>query len=179
MKNSFSLFFIYFTIITVYGQETLLENNYKKIGFEVATIASGTGFFFTPITAYNINKHSISIGPKLPLESRVGDSFGLICGYKFYPNGRQNKVNFHFSFNSQFLREVRLLRMGDERKVFLENTFGYGFELKLFKELYLTNEVGGGIMYRWIKYEDNQNYLEKYTTGIITLGIRKRFKIKH
>lgn len=175
MKKLISLFSIFLIIINVFGQDIPAGNEFKKIELEVASILS-SGLFFTPTIGYSINKHSVFIWPKIRIGSRYGDSFGLIGGYKFYPNSRRKRVNFYFSYNSQFLREFINYRVGSVRYINVDNTLGYRFELKLFKEFYLTNEVGYGIKFNWNKSEYYSNSYRWEDTGFLRLGIRKRFR---
>ena len=98
------------------------------------------------------------------------DRYGIQGGYKFFPNPKQKIFDFHFFYDIRYYKGS----LGDIVELhYLQHIIGYGFHCNIISNLYIYNNVGGGVINRELRYVDdywpksNSNEI----TGMFTIGI--------
>jgi hypothetical protein len=157
------------------SKDTQLDLYFRKLELDISSILTPKGLFLIPSIGLGFTKHSFNVAPKIKIEAPYGDSFGLLGNYRCYPHGRERKINFYCSYNLQILNQKRVLSSAIEERILIENTVGYGVDLKIFNEIYLTNEIGYGILNRWIKNESNAYQKKIFQTEIFKIGLKAEF----
>jgi hypothetical protein len=155
LKKTILTFSLSLIIYSLYGQESLKEINYRKVELELSPGLAGTGLFLIPAIGYGTNRHAVYIAPVVSLSEL--NSYGIMSWYRFYPNLRLKRTNFNFFYNLLYCQGYNSL---------LQNTIGYGFELRLLEEFNLSSEFGLGILYN--------DGIE--LGGLVKVGLRKRFR---
>lgn len=162
---------ILYTFYT-WAQDSLPERKHRKFEAGLSYTLAGPGTFTNPIIGYGSDRHSVHLG--CLFRPFYGGSFGITSDYKFFPNQRKNRANLYFTLNVLFIRRSSSIIIRDYS---LEAILGYGFELRLVSEFYLTSDLGFGIHQRWNNY--NYVYEDKSTlAGVFRIGLLKRFRKK-
>lgn len=119
---------------------------------------------FTIAFAIRNPKHTFLIGPSIRLGSTGPQLSGGALTYQFYPNGINRTFSFYFlddlSYSTLGYSEERTTWINgieyestyESSKAYLANYFGYGFDLKIVKGLYLDQSLALGIAFKRRNY---------------------------
>ncbi len=129
-----------------------------KYGTEFNYSISFGAWTLTPsFTFCGMNNHTfdIGLGTDLGVRGIYGISksmtgVALIGGYKFYPTGKYQKLNFYFHYNlkSFFLVSKSNTKSSDRVKS-IEHFLGYGFDIPIGKRFYFNHDLGLGVINAW------------------------------
>ena len=143
------------------------ENNpVYKYGIELNNSLSLSSWTITPTFSFRKwNKHTIDIG----LGTNIADQWywgpkpftGIVltAGYKFYPVGKQHKLNFYFHYSLKHYVFLSKLNgySPDKNRHYNENFLGYGFEVPMGKRFYFNHDLGAGVLTEWTTYQTGGN----------------------
>jgi hypothetical protein len=168
------------------GQNDSITYYKKSLDFNVFDQYSiKTGAFIIPSLSYSINRHSITLGPRISYANYLDEpNFGASVSYKIFPNLRDNKFNFYFSFNTDYLQLFRSKVIDSitiynttyhpKNVIYLEHTVGYGFQFAFNKVFYIGFETTAGIINKWETYSDKVSDKSTEPTVILQLSIGYR-----
>ncbi len=91
----------------------------------------------------------------------------------FYPN-RTNKFNFFFIGSFQYFNNTKQVLASKVRTDFFQGNLGYGFDLKIIKNLFLKSNISLGLILEDRKFNFSSNDPKKKLgySGIVSFGLR-------
>lgn len=146
---------------------------------------------FLPALTFSQGKHQIYAGPQLMyLNTAPQAIWGAQAGYRFFPNGSTNRFNLFFDYNFSFLKgsitEEHLNnhsywefpKTRTTQLLSLDNYLGFGFQLKILKNLYASTAIGVGVGF----YKEEYTYT--YSNNAVYIGsgdlrLRRSSEINH
>jgi hypothetical protein len=143
-----------FSVPLLKGQDTLKR---VYVGVDLACVRPDVfkkdGFF--PSLTVSSGKHVVFAGPSLVYYDQYHPRglWGAQAGYRLFPNKHYKRFNLFFEYNVNFVKgklidnyrsfgwfnteSIRTINL-----VALDNYFGFGFRINLFKNLYLSSNIG-------------------------------------
>ncbi len=157
------IFFVIFLSKNSYCQQE--DKTVYKYGFELNNSLSASAISVTPTFSFRrLNNHLIDVGLGTSvLEEFVGDgkSFSgivLTAGYKFYPVGKEQKVNFYFHYSlKHYIYFSKFNGSSSNTRNYNENFLGYGFDVPIGKRFYFNHDLGVGVLTEWEVKSNNAN----------------------
>lgn len=139
---------------SVQSQTDSSKRNFQ-FGLSTGLLLNDYGAAKTISVFYQKNKHQFDLGPSFGLFSHYGDSKSLCLegNYRYYPNGINQRFNLFFLLNLSYYHSNRTYN-GTQGTIVYLNQFtdniynfnaGYGFNLAIWKGLFLGVQVGAGI----------------------------------
>jgi len=172
--------------IDIFAQPVAL--NIKKprtlhVGANISTLTTTKAFFLSPSVVFEYGRSSVYLGPNLGIDYlHSTQSLGLHLHYQFYPNPKQKRIDFYFSFDMQWIKFKKEETFFDIKTNYIQNTMGYGFKLRIYHKLYFNQNFGLGFVYERKHYNyHNEPNLEgsrvnKFSvTGLLKFGIGYKF----
>jgi hypothetical protein len=118
------------------------------------------GFF--PSLSLSWNKQIIFAGPSVVFYDAQHPQplSGAQAGYRIFPNGRNKKFNLFFEYNINYVNGKIKDNIGypwddfsggyksvtqSRHVVSLDNYFGFGFRWNIFRNFYLSSNIGAGV----------------------------------
>jgi hypothetical protein len=165
MKKNISLLVIFFAIFLSKNSYCQKEDKpVYKFGIELNNSLSFSSITSTPTFTFRGWKHStidIGVGTNIIDEwfSRkpfTGISF--TTGYKFYPVGKQQKLNFYFHYSMKHYIFLSKLNGYSSNSInYNEHFLGYGFDVPIGKRFYFNHDLGVGVLTEWEAKSKNTN----------------------
>ena len=82
----------------------------------------------------------------------------LTAGYKFYPVGKEQKVNFYFHYSlKHYIYFSKFNGSSSNTRNYNENFLGYGFDVPIGKRFYFNHDLGVGVLTEWEVKSNNAN----------------------
>lgn len=147
-----------------------LERNF---GVSLNTSICGYSYYFPMSIAllYRNNNHQLELGPKFQFTQNdyYKRQFGVEFNYRYYPNGINKRFSMFFLLNSDYFRKllereyqqysndpafIGTVNQKSTRNYYTLN-LGYGVHVNLIKGLYLSSNMGIGLLLE--DYNDNRN----------------------
>ncbi len=163
MKKISYLLVIFFSIFFFSDSFSQLENKpVYKYGFELSSITSFAAWTATTtFTFRKWNNHTIDVGfgtsiAGLGYGSRPFSVAALTARYKYYPMGKQQKLNFYFHYSMINFTLQRKAYYGYSPRIInvTENFLGYGFDVPIGKKIYLNTDFGFGFLLNTDNFSD-------------------------
>jgi hypothetical protein len=175
-----------------------------KLGIETSYLGTGEQDFFEtsfiyPALTFSYYRHNLSLGPKFiwnDIDDLQFDKPGLQFTYQVNPFKEHRFLNFYFQYNWGFSRDKRkyiategigttqIVTAASRTTTNIENIFGYGIRLNIYKGLYIIQNLGIGIAwykiyYRYAAREITSGYnTMTERTNLFMAGLGYRFNIK-
>jgi hypothetical protein len=163
MKKYIFLLAILFNQFIQINAQTNDSTSKSSFGINTSFIAEGSdngGIFFSPTLVYNYNHQTFIIGPAFSLDDAYS-GYGLEFTYKIITNPGKvfnffffNHFTFHYLYRNQTsyfevypANGTYTIESGNywDKDYQFNDEIGYGFNLKIFKGLYLNQYIGIGI----------------------------------
>lgn len=154
MKNILKVFLL--IPLSALGQKDSLEK-----GFEFNALVANNGYHltFNPNFFVKKGKHVLGTGPvftMLPNAYTEGENRTKFTGYRLFyklrPNPEGKRFSFYFRYDFILQTYKTLFYTYTFKDNRIENYLGYGFNLKLWKNLFITQHLGLGAHYMIRKY---------------------------
>jgi len=146
------------------------------------------GFAFTSSLSVNKNKHTLLLAPVWWIDKNEDVSVfrGGLLAYQYFPHKPRKRINFYFIYDLAYLYEkkewdtqIHFYPQKPINQVYnaivttkwraLVNQFGYGFNLRLFKGLYLNQSFSIGMEFYSYKSEtdvkEDSSLSSEYASG--------------
>jgi long-subunit fatty acid transport protein len=130
----------------------------SNYAIELNSSLSVSSWTLTPTFTYRKwNQHTVEFG----IGTNIADSWnwppkpftGLVItsAYKFYPIGKEHKLNFYFHYNLKHYMYLSKLdgHINSITRHYNEHFLGYGFEVPIGKRFYFNHDLGAGILIEW------------------------------
>jgi hypothetical protein len=147
--------FIFVSLLpSLINAQSLDFKKHKSLDIAVTSGGSVGGFYFAPSIGFFQNRHHVRLGAKVSISEASSLSnmpMGILSGYRYYfRNNPLKRVQFYFDVQYQLLMSRSFSRTADRYpKNYLHEIFAtYGIEVRLWKKLFLGNELGVGYYFR-------------------------------
>lgn len=181
-----SIFLTSLATLSFAQKDTVTE---RQSGINITSSISGYayGINLNPNFTYRLHRHVLSIGPSILLfqgyfdgDNVVAKLTGAQAVYQFYPNPKQNTINFFFQYDCIYQHFVDKGISWKNVDNTLEQYLGYGFKINFSRHLYLNQSMGLGLNYSHRKTVFDSRFAntdKKYAelSGIFKFGIGYQF----
>jgi len=121
-----------------------------------------------PSAVLSINKHQLELGVGVnPFFRKDQKIWSGEFNYLFFPNGREKKYNMHFITHLSYLNVNRATYYKQLDNYFFYSA-GYGFTVRLFKNLYSGTNVTAGGYFLKQRSENPYTHVEESKPGMQT-----------
>lgn len=181
---------IFLQAFTTVAQNDSLTKWRKSVSIDFSISGRNYDPNFSATYCLENKKNHFSLGPLFALRNGQTELHlvGVKFGYAFYPGDRQKVVDFYFDYDFLLQRLIVVegfyinnwLTPKENVLTFFENYIGYGFKIKTFHHLYVTQGAGFGYVFVHSKYPNGE---DKYSgsqhddiaAGIIKIGLEYYF----
>ncbi|MBK7129709.1 MAG: hypothetical protein IPM74_05625 [Crocinitomicaceae bacterium] len=170
--------FVFASTILCQDNEMLIRN---KHGIEFSTSASLSSINLTPTYVLSFGKKSkflagigINLFNQWQFPGNPLNSFELSSGYKFFPVGESNKLNFYFhALTKYYLYNLQYTFSGEPKfNHYFESFIGYGFEVPIGTKCYFLHDIGIGGLLSWRTYATLPSKVDWFSlNGYLRIGI--------
>ncbi len=164
MKSNVLILLILLSSFVVRSQEK--ESN-CRFGVKLNSAVNGEVMQvrLVPSAVLAINKHQLELGvgtnPFLRKDQKIWSGE---LNYLFFPNGREKKFNMYFITHLSYMNVDRATYFKQQDRYFFYNA-GYGFDVNLFKKVYLGTNVTAGGYLRKQRSENPYSHVEETKPG--------------
>lgn len=182
MKPIAQIFTLALLLVTAEAVHSQTERGLSyKFGMELNTSLSSSSWTSTPTFSFQKwNKQTVELG----LGTNIADQWYwgpkpftgvvLTTAYKFYPIGKDHKLNFYFHYNLKHYMFLSKLNgySPDKIRHYNENFLGYGFDVPIGKRFYFNHDLSAGILSEWTSYQTGGSSNPRvYISGNFRIGL--------
>lgn len=142
-----------------------------KYGIELSSSNSFIAWTLTPTFTFRKWKHqTIDLGIGAPIfglpGSRSFSAATITARYKYYPIGKQQKLNFYFHYSLiNFTFSYKGFGNSSSIVNVNEHFLGYGFDVPIGKKFYLNSDFGFGFLLSTNNYSDEFTFDASFRLG--------------